>query len=287
MYQNDQWGTLCDHEFLAGEAALLCLQIGRSAYNAYWNQSKHGQGKGVIQMSNISCIRTEDSIFDCSYSSDTTACSHADDIAIRCNRPIDFDASSTTGVIRVFRDNQWARVCANHWDLRDAQVACREMGYARGAIQVNKQIQGSNPYPVIRAGLHCDSSETSLIDCRQEVVGPTCTHLAGVVCQDMRLVGPSYYEGEVQIFKLDIWNWGTICDKYFDIRDANVVCFQLGFEAGAESTYSQGNSSTTSGRFVLTNTYCRGLERNIHDCGTSEYISGCALANTVWVKCIP
>ena len=44
----------------------------------------------------------------------------------------------------------------------------------------------------------------------------------------MRLVGgPSLYEGRLEVRYNNIW--GTVCDDYFDDRDATVVCRSLGF----------------------------------------------------------
>ncbi len=43
-----------------------------------------GEGTGLVHLSSLQCQGFEDSLLNCSYSSDTTACSHANDVSIIC-----------------------------------------------------------------------------------------------------------------------------------------------------------------------------------------------------------
>lgn len=287
LYKDGVWGTLCDNNFEAGEATLICLQIGRSIYDAHWNYAFYGQGQGKIHIRDLDCIRTEDSIFDCTHTTETSSCSHANDISLRCNRSTKLDSSTNKGIVRVYRDNQWSRVCGNDWDFRDAEVACREMGYTYGAIEAYVERRpDSGGYPFIHDGLHCEGHETSLTDCRQEPVGSTCTQDAGVVCQDLRLVGGNHdYEGRVELFIPD--HWGTICDNEWDMKDAHVVCTQLGFKGKAKTTYSADHLALSSGITLMSGLWCTGTEKNIRDCGASMNFHGCTKAKDVWVRCNP
>ena len=57
--------------------------------------------------------------------------------------------------------------------------------------------------------------------------------LSPLVCTTgvVRLVGSSYaYRGRVEICVNNVW--GTVCDDYFGISDARVVCRQLGYSSG-------------------------------------------------------
>ena len=82
----------------------------------------------------------------------------------------------------------------------------------------------------------------------------------------IRLVGGSGpYEGRVEVY---YGQWGTVCDDYFGINDANVVCRELGYSGAARyrccSYYGRG-----SGPIWLDNLFCTGTETSLYYCSHS------------------
>ena len=75
-------------------------------------------------------------------------------------------------------------------------------------------------------------------------------------------------EGRVEI--LHNGYWGTVCDDYWDIKDAQVVCRELGYPeavaAPKEALFGEGN-----GHIWLSNVHCLGNESSIEDCEHAEW----------------
>ena len=73
--------------------------------------------------------------------------------------------------------------------------------------------------------------------------------------------------------------WGTICDDSWNLRDAEVVCRQLGYD-GALGALQGAIFGQGTGQIWLDNVDCLGHEKSlsecahrgwgIHDCGHSE-----------------
>ena len=108
-------------------------------------------------------------------------------------------------------------------------------------------------------------------------------------CFTVRLVnGLTEYEGRVEVYYNGVW--GTVCDDFWDLNDAQVVCRELGFgypiAAIHGAFYGQG-----SGQIWLDNVKCFGTEGNIgncshigwgsHDCGHHEDASIKCLAGNI------
>ena len=83
-----------------------------------------------------------------------------------------------------------------------------------------------------------------------------------------------YYDGQ----------WGTVCDDYFTITDARVVCRQLGYRA--QSVKPRAYFGRGTGPILLDNVACRGSERSIGQCPSNGWgRHNCAHSEDVGVVC--
>lgn len=110
----------------------------------------------------------------------------------------------------------------------------------------------------------------------------------------LRLVdSDAAYEGVVQVYHAD--EWGYVCDDGWSVREAHVVCRQLGWFGVAETFVSAmyDFESYTSfmdehSRFWMDNVHCVGTERTLSACAFSGWgVHNCFRIETVGVRCMP
>ena len=71
------------------------------------------------------------------------------------------------------------------------------------------------------------------------------------------------FEGRVEIYR--VGTWGTICGDGWDVKDAEVVCKQLGY-GGAKSIKTTSYYGEGKGQIWLDDLACAGNESNLGQC---------------------
>ena len=89
--------------------------------------------------------------------------------------------------------------------------------------------------------------------------------------------GATPLEGHVEVFLLD--HWGTVCDYNWDLRDATVVCHQLGY-LRAVSAPRSASFGAGSGPSWYSYVACDGTELSLSECHNNNYNLGSACSHS-------
>ncbi|XP_063960869.1 deleted in malignant brain tumors 1 protein-like isoform X4 [Lytechinus pictus] len=294
---NGTWGTVCDDDFDDDDATVVCRQLGyRGEAISLGNLNP---GSGDILYDDLRCLGVESFLGQCPNAGLTiNNCVHYEDISVSCSLEVTPPILPTTqawttegitdlptrlvnggtdneGRLEVFYQGQWGTVCDDFWDSDATDVACRALGFLRGANYSCCAAFGQGDGLIILDDVICNGNESSIASCRHG--GPyvhNCQHSedVGITCipydsatGDVRLVGGNNpAEGRVEIEHNG--EWGTICDDSWDLEDAGVVCRMLGYPAATDAPgyahFGQG-----SGPILLDDVACTGDEESIFDCG--------------------
>ncbi|XP_008574379.1 PREDICTED: galectin-3-binding protein isoform X2 [Galeopterus variegatus] len=99
-------------------------------------------------------------------------------------RLADGDAANQ-GRVEIFYRGQWGTVCDNLWDLTDASVVCRALGFHNATEALGGATFGQGTGPIMLDEVQCTGTEPSLADCRSlGWLKSNCRHErdAGVIC---------------------------------------------------------------------------------------------------------
>ena len=89
------------------------------------------------------------------------------------------------GRLEVFLNDEWGTVCDDSWDLEDALVACRQLGFPEATEATSGGSFGNGTGPILLDDVMCTGLENNLESCQHAGIGAhNCTHSndAGIVC---------------------------------------------------------------------------------------------------------
>lgn len=180
--------------------------------------------------------------------------------------------NAAEGRVEVYHEGTWGTVCDDGFDITDANVICRQLGYSSanashccahfthgvGAIHIDD--------------LACSGLESRISECPNRGWGEhNCAHTedASVTCNgNIRLQGSnSTVQGRVEVFSNS--NWGSICSTGWDLTDGDLVCKQLGFP-GANATTTTARFTPGTGPVLFSEVGCTSEDKSFLNCTMSK-----------------
>ncbi|XP_053908292.1 scavenger receptor cysteine-rich domain-containing group B protein-like [Cuculus canorus] len=299
VFHDQQWGTVCDDEWTFSDATVVCRQLGCGTAITSYARAHFGQGSGPIWLDNVQCDGTEAALSECPARPwGINNCEHGEDTSVVCSGTttdtsprlrLENGPDHCAGRVEVLHHQQWGTVCDRGWDLAEATVVCRQLDCGTAVSAPGSAHFGQGSGRIWLENVNCTGMETALSECQSRPWGyNSCDHSrdAGVVCSDadtfgqrsLRLVnGSNSCLGRVEVFHNH--KWGTVCDDSWDLRDAAVVCRQLGCGLALSAP---GSAHFGPGKDLiwLDEVHCTGQEATLsqcrfnnwgeHNCGHSE-----------------
>ena len=95
------------------------------------------------------------------------------------------DITGVRGRLEVFYNEEWGTVCDDSWDMKDATVVCRQLGYSVAIRKSSNAEFGRGSGPIWLDDVRCTGEEESILECPHAGWGQeNCHHGedAGVEC---------------------------------------------------------------------------------------------------------
>ncbi|XP_031447220.1 scavenger receptor cysteine-rich domain-containing group B protein [Phasianus colchicus] len=253
------WGTVCDDDWDFPDAQVVCRQLGCGPAVSATVLGSFGYGTGPVLLDNVGCDGHEMRLADCFHLGwGQHNCGHHEDAGVVCR--------GAWSEHRPSRPSRWA------------VVGCRT-----GVWSQEDGVAG--PGPGMGSVLHRGCADDSGDHFQEATVATTTSVPTYLEDGFLRLVNGSHRcEGRVEMFYLS--QWGTVCDDAWDLRDAKVVCRQLGcghaVAAWGEARYGPG-----TGYIFLDNLKCKGSEPSLLRCSHIRWdVHNCDHSEDASVVCI-
>ncbi|XP_072529168.1 antigen WC1.1-like [Salminus brasiliensis] len=300
VYFRQDWRRVLLDSWSESETSVVCRQLGCGSVRSISSSSPSSSKHSSMCVTGFNCSGSEAHLGNCS-SAQAVSCRSRKQLHINCFNKVNQVHSSIrlvgsggdcAGRLEVFHSGSWGTVSNELWDIKDAQVVCRQLqcGVALSALVPARF--GAVTGPIWLNEVECEGNEASLWNCRYQLCEGECGHKddVGVVCSGNTIERINYicslspHQHQQQCSKhlplrltggktscsgrLEVYhnaNWGTVCDELWDIRDAQVVCRQMGcgpaLSANGSAAFGPGG-----GAIWLNRVKCSGNEIHLWDC---------------------
>ncbi|XP_078390313.1 scavenger receptor cysteine-rich domain-containing protein DMBT1-like [Cetorhinus maximus] len=196
LYYNHTWGAVCDDNWDLLDASVACRQMGCGSAKSAPQSARFGPATSSFWLDDVNCKGRESNLFQCQANSlGEHNCNPSEAASVICSGPIKMRLMDGTGPcsgrVEVYYNHTWGAVCADHWDMLDAKVACRQMGCGSAKSAPRGAHPGAGSGPFWLGGVECAGTEPNILECRRNRWGGnSCDagEAASIVCTGHHLV---------------------------------------------------------------------------------------------------
>ncbi|XP_052281888.1 deleted in malignant brain tumors 1 protein-like isoform X1 [Dreissena polymorpha] len=284
-YLNDTWSLICNDGFNDQSARRVCQELGFVDGRAICCSAYGSISMFDLTMSNytLTCDDPDAPLENCLKPVNGCQTGYASAVCFHNNTlPVEYlkyefnlekSNGNYGGHVKVTHLGVTGSVCSQDWDDNDASILCRSKGFKNGLAyqhsENNVLVDQRGPYWA--GGFNCTGNEIQLKDCpflnRTNLQNCSSYDIAAVLCFNesgiqYRMVSNSSHYGRVEMQVGGIW--GTVCDQYWDKREAAVFCRQLNFTDG--EPVGGAHFGAGSGPIWISHLECKGTEKYLHQC---------------------
>ncbi|XP_074786440.1 scavenger receptor cysteine-rich type 1 protein M130-like [Athene noctua] len=204
VFYNGTWGSVCSNSMTPDTVTLVCKELGCGDGGTLERRQPPYRESGPAWLDRVQCGESTGSFWQCpSTPWDPQSCQDPrEETNITCNggrpemplaplAPCPNSSSCTgrekiravggedgcSGRVEVWHRGSWGTVCDDSWDMRDAEVACRQLGCGPAESALREAAFGMGTGPIWLERVECRGTEPSLQDCcARPGDGGACRH---------------------------------------------------------------------------------------------------------------
>uniref|UniRef100_A0A8B9T3E0 SRCR domain-containing protein n=1 Tax=Anas platyrhynchos TaxID=8839 RepID=A0A8B9T3E0_ANAPL len=198
VFYNGIWGSVCSNSMTDETASLVCKQLSCGDRGYLKTTSRYAKLTRTSWLDHVECGKSNSSFWQCpSAPWHLQSCDdRREEAHITCNERPQVAAcpnsnrctdrekiravggkDGCSGRVEIWHHGTWGTLCDNAWDMRDAEVACRQLGCGPAVYALGQAAAGEGTGPMWL--MECRGTELSLQDCwAQPGDSGTCQHKA-------------------------------------------------------------------------------------------------------------